>query len=205
MPRFAHLLGLRRTAGKSADKPDDQREDETDEEYQERKKREEEDAKANAKAEKPDDQGDDETDEEYEKRKKREQDESAEEDDEPKKGKAADGDDDDAEDKEDKKDAKATAARRRERARCAAIFASKHAATRPDMAAHYAFATNLTRREARTALAAVAAGQPQSAGGLAGRMAGMEQLRPGAGAPSGKPSVSSSWDASAKRTGLLPR
>ena len=55
------------------------------------------------------------------------------------------------------------AARQRERARCAAIISSPAAAARPDMAAHFAFATNLSRSEAVNALRAVAAGQPVQA------------------------------------------
>ncbi len=197
MPRsFAHLLGFSRpAAGKSsADKPDDQRDDESDDEYQDRKKREQdekESAKASGKksADKPDDQGEDESDEDYEERKRREQEDA----------KASDDDDE-----KDDKDEKAKAARGRERARCAAIFSSSHAATRPDMAAHYAFATNLSRKDALTALAAVCAGQPQ-ASGLGSRMGRFEQMRPGAGGPSSKPAASAGWDAVAKNLGYTPK
>jgi hypothetical protein len=74
-------------------------------------------------------------------------------------------------------DAKASAARGRERARCAAIFAEPAAAKRPDIAAHLAFGTNLPRTAAINTLRAVAAGepspppeQPQSEQGLRSRM-----------------------------------
>ena len=97
-------------------------------------------------------------------------------------------DDDDGEDERDGDDPAAAAARGRERARCAAIFASPHAAVRPDMAAHYAFATDLTRRQARRALAATTAGH------LAAPASAI--VRAGA-------AIRRSWDASAKRVGLV--
>ncbi len=84
------------------------------------------------------------------------------------KAKAEDGDDE-ADDK-DEKDAKASAVRRRERARCAAIFASPAAASRPDFAAHLAFGTAMNRGAAIQMLEAAAAGhqddeRPQQRGG----------------------------------------
>ena len=102
----------------------------------------------------------------------------------------------------DKGDAKATAARKRERARCAAIFASKHAATRPDLAAHLAFETGMGRKAACAMLRTAAAGSEPGRRGLDGRMAAIDQPRPGAGGPSGKPPIASSWDAAASRVGL---
>lgn len=75
-----------------------------------------------------------------------------------KKSKAAEDDDDDTDDK-DEAHADRGPARRRERARCAAIFASPHAARRPDMAAYLAFGTSLSRTTALNTLAAVAMGE----------------------------------------------
>jgi hypothetical protein len=53
---------------------------------------------------------------------------------------------------------KEKAARGRERARCAAIFGSKAAGSRPDVAAHLAFNTSMSAREAIGMLGAFAAG-----------------------------------------------
>ncbi len=55
----------------------------------------------------------------------------------------------------------AAKARRRERARCAAIFGCKAAGLRPDVAATLAFSTTMGRREAIKVLSAVSAGGPQ--------------------------------------------
>ena len=63
-------------------------------------------------------------------------------------------------DDDEETDSDAQAARMRERARCAAIFGSKAAGSRPDMAAHFAFATDMSRRDAVAALRQIAAGTP---------------------------------------------
>ena len=155
---FAHLLGL---GPANAGKP---RAEETDDERVKREEQEREDAKKAGKSsgktkaeddEKPDDQGEDESDEDYKERKKREQEEA-----------------EDEEDDEDEKDAKKKAARMRERARCMAIFASPAAGVRPDLAAHFAFATNLNRRDAVATLEVAAQGgaAPQRKSGLGDRM-----------------------------------
>ncbi|MCQ8240527.1 hypothetical protein [Rhizosaccharibacter radicis] len=81
-----------------------------------------------------------------------------------KKGKRADSDEeegaedegDDETDAQDEKDEKAAAARRRERARCAAIFASPAAAGRPAAAAELAFGTTMPRQAAIRTLSALA-------------------------------------------------
>ena len=154
---FAHLLGL---GGANAGKP----KAETDDERIKREEQEREDAKkagkegGKTKAEggddKPDDQGEDESDEDYKERKKREQEEA-----------------EDEEDDEDEKDAKKKAVRMRERARCSAIFASPAAGVRPDLAAHFAFATNLSRRDAVATLEVAAqGGAAPRKGTLADRM-----------------------------------
>ncbi|MDE9588241.1 hypothetical protein [Xenorhabdus bovienii] len=103
--------------------------------------------------------------------------ESEEQDDEKKgrkakkaKGKKAEDDDDDPdaeddenaegedEDAEDNKDVKK--GRRAERKRCATIFGSKHAANRPDMAAHLAFNTHMSANEAINTMRAMGSVQP---------------------------------------------
>lgn len=96
---------------------------------------------------------------------------------------------------EEDQDAEATAtgpaaeARARERARCAAIFASPHAAGRIPMAATLAFTTTLPRAQAIAILAsspAQVAAAPPARPGLDTRMAGLPadaNPDPGAGAP----------------------
>ncbi len=68
--------------------------------------------------------------------------------------KRADDDDPDAEDDEDEMRGKSAVARarRRERARCAAIFGSRHAARNPALAANLAFNTSMSRKEALAVL-----------------------------------------------------
>ncbi len=174
--RFAHLFAAKKA------------EEESDED---RRKREEQEAKG--KKGKADDGGE-ETDEE---RKKREEEE---ENARKSKGKKADedGDDESAEDDdEDKKDEKASAARLRERARCAAIFAHPAAARRPDLAAHLAFEQGLNRREARAMLEMAAGSQPPAApsaparGGLSERM--RHSPNPDLGAPGGESAEMAPW------------
>lgn len=151
---FAHLLGL---GGANAGKSKSKAETETEDERVKREEQEREDAKKAGKGggkpkaedgeddKKPDDQGEDEPDEDYKERKKKEQEEEDE--------KASD-----EQDEEDEKDAKKKAARMRERARCSAIFASSAAGTRPDLAAHFAFNTSLSRRDAVATLEVAAQG-----------------------------------------------
>ncbi|HHQ6627783.1 hypothetical protein KGP26_03785 [Serratia sp. JSRIV002] len=85
--------------------------------------------------------------------------EDAEEDDDEKDMEDDDDSDPDAEDddagaeEDDSTDVKKGS--RAERKRCAAIFGSKHAAGRPDMAAHLAFNTRMSAREAISTLAAM--------------------------------------------------
>lgn len=98
--------------------------------------------------------------------------------------------DEDEDDTRDKGDTKASAARGRERARCAAIFKHSAATGRPDFAAHLAFETNLGRRAACAMLKSAASGG---------------QSQPGqdrAALPSGSKAADASWDAAAKRTGV---
>ena len=94
------------------------------------------------------------------------------------KSRRAEDDDEDAEEDENRDVKKG---RRAERKRCAAIFGSKHAAGRPDMAAHLAFNTRMSAREAIDTLATVGAVAPQPQGrkSLDARMRESEQARLG--------------------------
>ncbi|AQS88264.1 hypothetical protein AA101099_1780 [Neoasaia chiangmaiensis NBRC 101099] len=135
-------------------------------------------------------------------------------DDEPKSRKTArgkraddDGDDADDDDADDEEDPKARAARKRERARCAAIFGSKSAGKRPDLAAHLAFNTSLPRREAVSLLKAAAAGEEPKKTGLSARMESFGDFRVSGSAPSPnrRQAVTSSWDAAAASAGIKTR
>jgi hypothetical protein len=160
---FAHLLG-RPAAAKRAEEDEKEREDKAKRAKSSEDDGEEDDDK------KPSDDKD-----------ARAEEEDGEEDEPQAKKKARRASDD--EDDEDEGDAKALAARGRERARCAAIFASPHAAARPDVAAHLAFGTTLSRREALNVLAAVGSNESRTArkGNLAARMD--QQTNPNVGTP----------------------
>jgi hypothetical protein len=152
---FAHLRardGI--AAGAKAEKDDEddkkeaaataEKEKDDDGDDEDDKKKAEKDDEDDKKAEKKKDDGDDEEDAAASRSRR-----------------AKSGDDDD---EDDKKDAKTSAARARERARCAAIFATKAAATRPDVAAHLAFGTDLPRSAVINTLKAVAAGEHREQG-----------------------------------------
>lgn len=124
-------------------------------------------------------QGDDESDEDYAKRMEElDKKEAAE----------AQGDPD-AEDDTNESD-KEKAARVKERARCASIFGAKAAASRPDFAAHLAFETSMSAKQAIGMLAAFAAGAPAAAAvssrqSLARRMGGVALPNVGASSAAG--------------------
>ena len=149
---FAHLAG-RRPSGKRAE--------ETDRKDKESKRAEEGD--------------------EDEKAEDDENEEKAEDDDADAKAEDPDDEDEKAgedEDEEKAKKAKAkgktyAAGRADERKRCAAIFASEHAAGLPHVAAQLAFTTGLSASEAIAVMAGVAITNPPQGkrGGLADRMA----------------------------------
>lgn len=172
---FAHLAGLGRAKSAKADSEDkpaerdredkqakraEKKDDETDDQYAKRMKAEDEsedeDSKKAAKAE-----ADDKDDED--KKAKAESDEVDEDDKKDKKAKAkakakAEGDESDDGDSDDKNqddkdeemrgNSAVASARRREQARCAAIFSTEAAASNPVLAANLAFKTRLTRSEA---------------------------------------------------------
>ena len=155
---FAHLLG--QPAGAKAEDGGDeddkkQRTDESDEDYAKRME-EEEDEKKKEDARRAEE-------EEKEEKKKEE---------EAKKAKKAEEDEDDKE----------KAARVNERARCASIFKSAAAATRPDVAAHLAFNTSMPSAEAISMLETFAIGGAPQPSSLASRMANVKTPNVGAGA-----------------------
>ncbi|MCT8345571.1 hypothetical protein LG003_22755 [Photorhabdus kleinii] len=90
------------------------------------------------------------------------------------KSRRADDDDENAADNDDKKEG-----RRAERKRCAAIFGSKHAAGRPDMAAHLAFNTQMSAREAISTLALTGSAPVSRRASLDERMQQAQQVRLG--------------------------
>lgn len=152
---FAHLLGLNKAAKAS--------------------RAEEEEEEQNAEEEEENEEGDDKSSKKGKKAKKANEDDPDAEEDDP----DAEEDDPDAEDDDDDPDAEedeedenkdVKKGRKAERERCAAIFSSRHAAGRPDLAATLAFTTKLSVKEAirvmrangRTVTgAAVQLGQPK--------------------------------------------
>ncbi len=152
---FAHLIGLGASAAKAeGDEPDERerKEGETDDEYEARMKALDDDEK-----------------EKEEARKRAE----------------ADGDeegDDESDDGEMAKASPVRGARLRERARCAAIFATPEAAANPALAAELAFNQGLSRSAAIRLLKAGAAA-PQRRQALAARMSREAPTNPGPGAP----------------------
>lgn len=166
--KFAHLLGLKKKAS-----------EEEDDDKEKSKK-----AKSRRAEEERDDEEDDEDDDDREDLEDddREPDDEDDDDDKEKgkkaKSRRAEEDDEDAEEDENRDVKKG---RRAERKRCAAIFGSKHAAGRPDMAAHLAFNTRMSAREAIDTLATVVAVAPQPQGrkSLDARMRESEQARLG--------------------------
>ncbi|MBC8946800.1 hypothetical protein [Xenorhabdus indica] len=146
--------------------------------------------------------------------------EDAEEQDGKKEGKKAkkakkaksEGDDDDPDAEEDKDDADADEnedvkkGRRAERKRCANIFGSKYAAGRPDMAAHLAFNTSLSVREAINTLSVMGLVTPSPAKSrlsLDERMRNEKQVRLGPDAQA--PAAGSAEAAIAAATALYNR
>jgi hypothetical protein len=142
--------------------------------------------------------------------------EDEDDDDDKKEGKkgrrAADDDrDDDEEDDDDDREMRGrsavASARRRERARCAAIFATAQAAENPELAASLAFETNMTRQ------AAIAVLKSQAGTGRRGRSDDRDSRRQarnpdldvsGSPAPRGQ-AVSGAWDkAHAQASGARP-
>ncbi|HGM4943598.1 TPA: hypothetical protein ACKPW5_003062 [Serratia marcescens] len=140
--KFAHLMGFKKKASE-----DEDNDKEKGKKAKSRRAEEEHDDEEDAEEE--DDREDMEDDDDS--------DPDAEEDDDKEKGKKAKSrraeEDDDADAEEDDENRDVKKGRRAERKRCAAIFGSKHAAGRPDMAAHLAFNTRMSASEAIGTLA----------------------------------------------------
>lgn len=167
--KFAHLLGLKKKVSEEED-------DDKEKSKKAKSRRAEEERDDEEDAEDDDDREDMEDDDDREP-------DAEDDDDDKEKGKKvksrrAEEDDDDAEEDENRDVKKG---RRAERKRCAAIFGSKHAAGRPDMAAHLAFNTRMSAREAIETLATVGAVAPKPQGrkSLDARMRESEQARLG--------------------------
>lgn len=191
---FAHLGGVKAGPSRSAesDEDDDDKDDKSDK-----------DAKADDdEPPKKDDQDDDGKESKAEGDDK---DDGDKKDDKPPKdakGSKADAEDKDAEDDDEEemrgKSAEASA-RRREQARCAAIFGSKAAGRNPVLAANLAFNTRMTRKEALAVLESTPAPQQASAGS-ASRAAGNPRVDPpGAPEQDANANLMSSWDAARAR------
>jgi len=147
--KFAHLMGFKKKASEDED-------DDKEKGKKAKSRRAEEDRDDEEDAEEEDDREDMEDDDDS--------DPDAEEDDDKEKGKKAKSrraeEDDDADAEEDDENRDVKKGRRAERKRCAAIFGSKHAAGRPDMAAHLAFNTRMSASEAIGTLATMGAVAP---------------------------------------------
>ncbi len=159
---FSHLAGIRPAAGKTKAEEEDkdkdkQREGESDADYAKRMEEEDEDKdqdRSNGDSKKGKNAEGDDLDEEGDKK--------DEKDPKSKKGKAKKADDsgesEDEEMEDDDDEAEmhgrspVASARRRERARCGAIFADRAAARNPELAAQLAFNTSLSRKEALAVL-----------------------------------------------------
>lgn len=166
---FAHLLGLKKKASEEED-------DNKEKSKKAKSRRAEEERDDEEDAEDDDDREDMEDDDDREP-------DAEDDDDDKEKGKKAKSrraeEDDEGAEEDENRDVKK--GRRAERKRCAAIFGSKHAAGRPDMAAHLAFNTRMSAREAIDTLATMGAValQPQGRKSLDARMRESEQARLG--------------------------
>lgn len=199
---FAHLSGRSTLAARAeGDEPDDE-------------DKEKKDARR-AEGDEPEEKDEDDKQDKGSKKGKRadggDDDESAEEDDDKddkpkgKKAKAekdepSDEDDEHADDEDDDEEMRGKSAvargRRREQARCAAIFASKAAAHNPVLAANLAFKTRMTRSEA----IAMLEGTPAPASSAhASRAARNPDIGIGGGAkPSPQQALAARWDQNLK-------
>lgn len=175
---FAHLMGIKPRAEDETEeekkaKKAKRAEDEKDED-KEKEAKKAEDEKDERDAEESDD-GDGDEDKDEKKSKKAKKAKAEEKDDEDDKEEA----DEEDGDEEMKGNSASAKARRRERARCAAIFRCDAAGARPDVAAHLAFETTLARADAIALLKSVASGSTGKRA-LTERMAGVKVPNVGA-------------------------
>ena len=158
---FAHLTGVGAARASDDDKSDDDKPKDAKASDDDDGKPDDDSGKGKGKAKSAkadDDNGDDKGDDDKSKDAKGK---SAKADDDDPDAKA---DDDEDSDEEMRGKSAASSARRRERARCAAIFACRAAGGNAALAAHFAFNTTMTRSEAIAALeAAPAASAPNHA------------------------------------------
>ncbi|EAQ6361900.1 hypothetical protein F8606_21770 [Salmonella enterica] len=114
-----------------------------------------------------------------------ENDKDAEEDDKEENASEDNGDENDGDentgedDGDDQESPSVKKGRRAERARCAAIFACREASFRPDMAAHLAFNTSMSAREAVSLMKTMGTQGVRRGDSLASRMAGEPDYRAG--------------------------
>jgi len=186
---FAHLAGLPSRAARAAEQDDErkQRDGESDDDYAKRMEELDEEDEQARKAE--EERNEEEARKAEEERQKEEEARRAEEDKDS--DPAADDDDDEMRGK-----SAVARARRRERARCAAIFASPAAARNPVLAANLAFKGQMKRSEAIALLEGTPA--PASAA-HASRAARNPNLGADGGAkPSQQQALAARWDANLK-------
>jgi hypothetical protein len=215
---FAHLLGH---AGKNAraDEPEDDQNDKPQGGRADDDNPDDDDAEPKgrkAKGGRADDDNPDDDDAEPKGRKAkggRADDDNPDDDDDEPKGRrtAAEDDDEDEEERqaeEDDAEPKARAARKRERARCAAIFGSRHATGRVASAAHLAFNTKMTSAQAIGVLKTLPREQASAGNGLGARMDAYGSHRPSASsspAPNSRQTASASWDRAFAKAGIQPK
>lgn len=210
--RFAHLAGIGRPARTRmsdedqpqgrADDGDEDKPDASDDDDKAPEGRRSRRSRADGDNDKPDAEGDD------------DKPDASDDDDKGPEGRRsrAEGDDDDDKDAEEEDDDKemrgnsaAALARRRERARCAAIMAHPKAAENPELACELAFETNLSRT---AALAVLKTARSARAAPGASRAAQNPRLVPAGGedAPaSSAKKIQSSWGAAFEKVGVKPR
>jgi len=189
---FAHLAGLSaRGARAEGDEPEE--EDKKDaRRAEDDEPKEKDDDKEGAKGSRADDADDEYADDESDKKDDKAKGKTAKAEDDEKEERAEDDDDDD----EMRGKSAVANARRRERARCAAIFASPAAARNPVLAANLAFKSRMTRSEAIATLEGTPA--PASAS-HAQRSARNPNLGVDGGAkPSPQQATAARWDANLK-------
>jgi hypothetical protein len=175
MWNFNHLLG--RGASASEDDEDDKQKS------KKAKSRAEEDDKDKEDAE--DDDQDDDKDDDKKEGKKAKSSRADDSDDDDDDADAEEDDEDDDEEKDKKKDAK-----KAERDRCARIFASKHAAGRPSLAASLAFNTPLSAKAAIAVLASSGLEVPAGRKSLDARMQELPSVTIGSDGDAGGQSTS---------------